>query len=266
MTPRARVLFSDLDRTFLAHDYTVHPRTAAALQTASSAGLEIVFVTARAPSSLRQIVEPLGWRGRAICFNGAWIGALQGGDVSWSERMSAAVAAEIMQDALARGVEPIWYGQDEILVHAETPTIAWQLGKVGEQAAVIRDFSGRQAGPFKILCIDGRIPGCFDALRDRWSGAAQMAQSHRMLLEVGPLGTSKGAAIRRLMTDLALNPADCAAVGDGENDLSMPEAVGSPAAVANAIEAVKRHALHVGASCDEGGFADVVDWLVGRRQ
>ena len=36
----------------------------------------------------------------------------------------------------------------------------------------------------------------------------------------------------------------------------MLEAVGWPATVGNAIDAVKRRALYVGASCDEGGFAD----------
>ena len=41
-------------------------------------------------------------------------------------------------------------------------------------------------------------------------------------------------------------------------------AVGSPATVGNATDAVKQRASYVGASCDEGGFADVVDWLVGR--
>ncbi len=262
--PRPKVLFSDLDRTFLTHAYTIHPRTAAAMETARSAGLRIVFVTARAPGSLRRVLDPLGWRGRAVCFNGAWIGDLERGAAIWSERMPAETAAAIMEDVRAQGADPIWYGDEEILIQRETPAIAWQLGKVGEQATVTRDFTARREGPFKILCVDGRTPGCFDALRGRWSGSVQVAQSHQMLLEVGPQGVSKGAAIRRLMAELDLRPAECAAVGDAENDLSMLEAVGSPATVGNAIAAVKRRASYVGASCDEGGFADVVDWLVGR--
>ena len=262
--PRPKVLFSDLDRTFLTHAYTIHPRTEAALETARNAGLQVVFVTARAPRSLKHVLGPLGWSGRAVCFNGAWIGDLERGEVSWSERMPADIAAGIMEDARAKGAEPIWYGDEEILIHAETPTIAWQLGKVGEQATVTRDFAARRVGPFKILCVDGRTPACFDALRGRWSGRAQVAQSHQMLLEVGPQGVSKGAAVRRSMAELGLSPGECAAVGDAENDLSMLEAVGSPATVGNAIGAVKQRASYVGASCDEGGFADVVDWLVGR--
>lgn len=261
---RPKVLFSDLDRTFLTHAYTIHPRTEAALKTARSAGLQIVFVTARAPSSLRHALGPVGWSGRAVCFNGAWIGDLERGAASWTERMPADIAADIMEDARAKGAEPIWYGDEEILIHAETPTIAWQLGKVGEQATVTSDFAARRVGPFKILCIDGRSSTCFDTFRGRWSGVAQVAQSHQMLMEVGPQGVSKGAAVRRLMTELGVSPPECAAVGDAENDLSMLEAVGSPATVGNAVVAVKQRAGFVGASCDEGGFADVVDWLVGR--
>jgi len=261
-----KILFSDLDRTFLTHAYTVHPRTALAVKHARLAGLEIVFVTARAPESLRQVVAPVGWNGRAVCFNGAWVGDFENGEVSSSERMPVGIAAEVMEHARVLGAEPIWYGDEEILVHAETPTIAWQLGKVGEQATVVRDFSTQRAGPFKVLCIDGRDPGCFDALRARWSGSVHVVQSHQMLLEVGPRSASKGAAVRRLMAALDLTPAECAAVGDAENDLSMLEAVGYPATVGNAIEAVKQRAMYVGASCDEGGFADVVNWLIGSSQ
>ena len=263
---RPKVLFSDLDRTFLTHAYTVHPRAAEALETARSADLEIIFVTARAPKSLKQVVGPVGWRGRAACFNGAWIGDLESGEVSISERMPADIAADIMDHARIMGAEPIWYGDQEILVHEKTPTIAWQLGKVGEQAIVARDFSAQRVGPFKVLCVDDRDPSCFDTLRARWLNSVHVVQSHQMLLEVGPRGVSKGSAVRRLMAALDLSPEDCAAVGDAENDLSMLDAVGNPATVGNAIDEVKQQVMYVGASCDEGGFADVVNWLVGGRR
>lgn len=260
---RPKVLFSDLDRTFLTHDYTVHPRTAAAVEAAGAAGLQIVFVTARAPKSLMHVVGPLGWKGRAVCFNGGWIGDLESGKVSAAERLPPKVAAEIMMDAVRQGADPVWYGEGEILVHSMTPAIIWQLGKVNEQASVVADFPAGNVGPYKLLCIDRREKGCFDALRERWSDSALLAQSHKVLLEVGPRSVSKGNAVRRLMAELGIDPNECAAVGDAENDLSMLEAVGNPATVGNAIDAVKQRAHYVGASCDEGGFADVVDWLLG---
>lgn len=261
---RPKVLFSDLDRTFLTHDYTIHPRTATAVEAAKSAGLQIVFVTARAPKSLMHVVGPLGWRGRAVCFNGGWIGDLESGQVSAAEHLPPKVASEIMMDAVSQGADPVWYGEDEILVYAMTPAIVWQLGKVNEQASVLSDFSARAIGPYKLLCIDRREQGCFDGLRERWSGSALLAQSHKVLLEVGPRDVSKGTAVRHLMVELGLDPEECAAVGDAENDLSMLEAVGHPATVSNAIDAVKQRSRYVGATCDEGGFADVVDWLLGR--
>lgn len=259
---RPKVLFSDLDRTFLTHDYTIHPRTAAALEAAKASGMQVIFVTARAPKSLLHVVGPLGWKGRAVCFNGGWIGDLGSGQVSATEHLAPRVASGIMMDALGQGADPVWYGEDEILVQAMTPAIVWQLGKVGEQARVVADFSARRVGPHKILCIDRREQTCFDGLRERWADAALLAQSHKMLLEIGPRDVSKGNAVRRLMAELGLDPGACAAVGDAENDLSMLEAVGHPASVGNAIDAVKRRARFVGASCDEGGFADVVAWLL----
>ncbi len=260
---RPKVLFSDLDRTFLTHDNSVHPRTAAAVEAAERSGLQIVFVTARAPESLMQVVGPLGWKGRAVCFNGGWIGDMETGRVSATEHLPPDIASGIMMDAVSQGADPVWYGDEEILVHAMTPAVIWQLGKVKEQARVVSDFSARSMGPYKILCIDRREQGCFDGLRERWSKSALLAQSHKVLLEVGPRHVSKGNAVRRLMAELELDPHECAAVGDAENDLSMLEVVGHPATVGNAIDAVKQRARYVGASCDDGGFADVVNWVLG---
>jgi Cof subfamily protein (haloacid dehalogenase superfamily) len=262
ISARPKILFSDLDRTFLTHDYKVHPRNAAALDSARAAGLQVVFVTARAPNSLRRVVGPLGWQGRAICFNGGWIGDLESGKVSAAAYLPAEIAAGIMVDAQKEGADVVWYGE-EILVQAMTPAVTWQLGKVGEQARTVTDLRSLELGPYKLLCIDRRDKTCFDALRQRWSDSAWLAQSHQMLLEIGPIGVSKGNAVRSVMAELGLDPGACAAIGDAENDLSMLEAVGSPATVANAIDAVKQHAVFVGGSCDAGGFADVIDWLLG---
>jgi hydroxymethylpyrimidine pyrophosphatase-like HAD family hydrolase len=54
----------------------------------------------------------------------------------------------------------------------------------------------------------------------------------------------------------------CAAAGDAENDLEMMAWAGVAVTVANAVPEAKRIARFVAPSCDEGGMADAVQWLM----
>ena len=260
-----KVLFSDLDRTLLAHNYTIHPRVPLAIEKAREAGLQVIFTTARAPRSLMNVVGSLGSVELAICFNGGWIGDAAAGKATTVERLPSDLAASIMMDSHARSGNPIWYGEDEILVHEITPSISWQLAKVGEGADVENHFAARASGPCKIMCVDRRDKRCFEDLTTRWSAAAVLVQSDQVLLEIVPRSVSKGAAAKQVMAQLGLDPADCAAVGDAHNDVSMLDAVAFPCAVANAVDEVKQRAIYAGASCDDGGIADVIDWLLAPR-
>ncbi len=64
-------------------------------------------------------------------------------------------------------------------------------------------------------------------------------------LEIMPPGINKGTGLEKAMADAGAEPAECAAIGDGENDLPMFSAVGIPVAMANASESVKAEACMI---------------------
>jgi 3-deoxy-D-manno-octulosonate 8-phosphate phosphatase KdsC-like HAD superfamily phosphatase len=45
-------------------------------------------------------------------------------------------------------------------------------------------------------------------------------------VQILPLGASKGQAVEWLLNHLSVDPADCVAFGDGENDIEMLQLVG----------------------------------------
>jgi hydroxymethylpyrimidine pyrophosphatase-like HAD family hydrolase len=78
------------------------------------------------------------------------------------------------------------------------------------------------------------------------------------LLQVLPLGASKGAGVAWLLNHLGLNPAGMLALGDGENDIEMLQLAAVGVAMGNAGAKVKGVADAVMASNDEDGVAQAI--------
>ncbi|WP_165914113.1 HAD family hydrolase [Sinorhizobium americanum] len=122
------------------------------------------------------------------------------------------------------------------------------------------------AQPFKIMCAQTELdPTGFDTLRQRFSLICEITASNSRLLEITPKGVSKGTAAAHLAASLNLDASRCAAVGDGESDLSLLRWAGMALSVANAIPEVKALAKFTGPSAEEGGLADVFDWLIAEK-
>ncbi len=65
---------TDLDGTLLRSDRTISARTAQAMENARLAGgIEVVWATARARHSVHTLASSCGFRGKAVCANGAVI-------------------------------------------------------------------------------------------------------------------------------------------------------------------------------------------------
>ena len=79
-------------------------------------------------------------------------------------------------------------------------------------------------------------------------------------LEIMPYGVSKGAALLKIMELEKITKEECAAFGDGENDLSMLEAAGCPVAMKNAMPSLKEAAAYVTEEhCADDGCAKWID-------
>ena len=68
---RFAVVATDLDGTLLRNDQSVSPRTRAALDRAGAAGARHLVVTGRPAGGCREILRRFGYRGLAVCGQGA---------------------------------------------------------------------------------------------------------------------------------------------------------------------------------------------------
>ena len=66
----------------------------------------------------------------------------------------------------------------------------------------------------------------------------------------------------RVMKDLNIAPENTMAIGDGENDIEMLQAVGTSVAMGNAVQKLKDVASQVVGSNDEDGVAQAIEMFV----
>ncbi|MBX3567480.1 MAG: Cof-type HAD-IIB family hydrolase [Rhizobiaceae bacterium] len=259
-----RLLVSDVDRTLLTHDYRLPQRVADALAAAREAGIQLVLATARSPRGVRPYAERLGVADLVICFNGGWSGNVSSGVQRSSQPIARGDALIAMAAAHDAGLRPMWFTSLGIHALGDDELVAREAAATGETLSVAETIDKLPGAPGKIMCVsaDPSAQERFAALRSQLEDRLTVSASHPRLLEIGPLGVSKRGAAAAVAAGLGLDAQACAAAGDAENDLEMLAWAGTAVTVGNASAAVKQLARFVAPSCDEGGLADAVAWLM----
>ena len=99
----------------------------------------------------------------------------------------------------------------------------------------------------KLLAIGepGAVAAEVPALAARLGAQANVCKSLPQYLEVTDPSADKGHAIVRMADILGVDLADCAAIGDSDNDVPMFRRVSESFAVANATDAAKKAATRL---------------------
>ncbi len=85
------------------------------------------------------------------------------------------------------------------------------------------------------------------------------------MLEILPLGASKGEGVRKLLEHYSLDLKHAIAFGDGENDKEMLALVGFGIAVDNAHDRLKALSRATTLSNNEDGVAHVLEMILSHR-
>jgi Cof subfamily protein (haloacid dehalogenase superfamily) len=259
-----KALFSDVDRTILTSDYRLPD---AVIQKCKILGkqAQIILATARSPGGVRSLCETLGVE-YAICFNGGWIGRPLEGTTIWETTLERSLALSIMKATQEAGVPTLWFGAGAIFSLNLNDVVQREARITNEDVIEVRNLEDLPGQPYKIMCSRPTTQEtAFDSLRALFSSQCAVTGAHWRLLEFTPDTVSKGEAAARLAKRLGLAKSLCAAAGDAENDISLLKWAGLPVTVANAIPECIEIARYVGPHADDGGMADVMEWLGQRK-
>lgn len=250
-----RLIATDLDGTIVRSDGTISDRSVAAFTGAERAGARFVFVTGRPPRVMKPIAAVFGYRGTAICANGALTYDMAADRVI-SEHLipprdlaAAAGALRAAIPGIGIAVEyPDGHAADEAYQAARW-SVNSAIPRVTDDVLFARPAAkllGRHMGhtPDELLAAAAPV----------LDGLVNVSHSNgKNLIEVSAANVSKASAVAEFAADLGIGPESVVAFGDMPNDLPMLAWAGTSCAVANAHPDVLAAATHViGALADDG--------------
>jgi Cof subfamily protein (haloacid dehalogenase superfamily) len=267
--PPDKLIALDLDGTLLAEDNSVSPENLAAIARAQQAGAEVVIVTGRPYASAEAVVQRLGLRETPlVCFNGAVIRLPGYGATLYETLVPADLAAEVVDECVARRLHLQYYLGDTLYVTANHKWARLYCRR-GEIACVpagdLRKFRGQR--PIKLLIVDEPpvIQQLTPEFQARWGDRLYVTPSMDEYLEFMPLGATKGAALDWLSAHFSVPRARLLACGDRLNDRPLLEHAGCPVAMPIADDQLKSLAAFVPAH-QETGVAEAIDWFLSECQ
>ena len=259
---------SDLDRTLVAADALLRPRTAAAIAAVRATGVHVIVVTGRMFRSVR----PYVLAGRARRSGDLLPGRRRrrSGDrrVPPPRPGAAAVALEAIDAVVAAGFHVNCYVDDELYVAEVTPEARsyadfqnLEIHRVGDLHAWLK------ADPTKLVAVGD--PAALDELeaelKPRFAGRLYISKSLPYFLEFAHPDVSKGAGLQFVADRLGFTPAQTVACGDGENDKELLDWAGFGVAVANAHPDILRRADLVVPPVEEEGVAALLEAYLDSR-
>ncbi len=265
--PPDKLIALDLDGTLLADDNSVAPENLAAIARAQAAGAEVVIITGRPYVSADAIVQRLGLHDTPlVAFNGAVIRMPGGGETLYECLVPADLAAEVVDECVARRLHLQYYLGDTLYVSACHKWARLYCARAEMDcvpAGDLRKFRGQR--PIKLLIVDEPpvIAALLPEFRRRWEGRLYVTPSMDEYLEFMPLEASKGTALDWLGAHYGVPRERIMAAGDRLNDLPLLEHAGCPVAMPEGQEELKRVAAFV-PSHQETGVAEAIDWFLAR--
>ncbi|MGW2781718.1 HAD family hydrolase [Streptomyces populi] len=262
-----KLVATDLDGTLLRPDETVSARTRDALAAVTEAGAAHIVVTGRAVPWTRHVLDGLGYRGLAVCGQGAQV--YHAGEhrlltsVTLDRQLAGLALAKIEAEVGPLLLAASRDGLDgEVLVGPGYRRLEGALPVVP-----LRDAADLWSAPLNKLYV--QHPTLSDdelaaVAVEVAGGLVGVTMAGPGIVELLPLGLTKATGLSLAARRLGVKAADTIAFGDMPNDLPMFAWAAHGVAMANAHDDLKAIADEVTSSNEEDGIAVVLERLLAR--
>jgi len=263
-----RLVATDFDRTLIAEDGVLRPRTLAALDAARAARLEMVVVTGRIFGSLRPYLDEAGLTGPVVCYQGAVVADPRSGEFLRHVPVPLDTALEAIDAVEEAGFPLNCYVDDLLYVAKETPEARRYADFQRLELHIVGDLAAWLSKPPTKLVVVGdpaELDGLEARLEERLGEKLYISKSLPFFLELAHPSVTKAAGLDFVADRLAIPQERTVAFGDGENDVELVEWAGFGIAVANAHERVLAAADWTCPSAEDEGVAQVLEAIVAAK-
>nr|ADF43173.1 HDH1m [Chlamydomonas reinhardtii] len=264
-----RLIVTDVDGTLLDSSQQLSPRVEAAVKEARALGVPLVIATGKARGPwTADVLLGLQLDTPGVFMQGLIVYDDQG-RVLHERRLCEDVARDCITLAADVGVTLTAYCGDRILcaatdVHTDRLLFYKEPPPepVGDLAAALGG-GGVPVHKMIFMADQDRIDALRPAAEALLDGRASLTTALTGMLEVLPLGGSKGAGLSWLLDWLGVAPEQVLALGDGENDVEMLQLAGLGVAMGNAGPKARAAAdVVLAATNDQDGVAEAIQRFV----
>lgn len=251
---KAKILFTDLDGTFLDKNKQIGDYTREVLDAWSQAGHKFVLCSGRDINSVGHVKEylKLDYPGMyLIGYNGGQIVDCATGETLYKITLTYAQIRHLFEEAKKQGIHIHTYTDTNIISPADDDQLHYYQRVIKTPVIFSEDAKEvAQTGACKCIAIELEDKEKLEAFRTSllpWAKeeGVTMLYSNPYYLELFPSASGKGAAVKKLCEMLGINPLLSIAAGDAENDISMIQAAGMGIAMINGTDDVKNVATTI---------------------
>lgn len=263
-----RLIVCDLDGTLLSSDHVVTPTTEQAIRAAMDSGVLFTVATGKTYTSTPELIRQFNIQIPVICGNGTEVYAPDG-TILYEDLIPRDVAVEAVAFAREHDLLPVIYAGPQLLAPLHDANVE-ELVAHHEPVPVIvpalEDALRREYKPSKLILMNqdpARMDAAHRILGEHFAGRALALRSGLpSVVELMPLGVTKGTAMAVLLDHVGVTAAQTLAMGDNFNDLDMIKQAGIGVAMAHAPEPVRRQADYVTGTNDEDGVGQAIHRFV----
>lgn len=267
-----KMILMDMDGTLLNSNKLIASKTKSTLMKLQEQGVRLVLASGRPNPGLYRFAQELQmdrYDGYLISYNGANLYSLKEQKTIWSEALSVDESKKILEHLKDFNVIPMinddeyMYVEDVfnniVISNGEKVNIIEYESRGGNfKLCEQQDLSDFVNSPlFKILVAGDEeyLKKNYEAMQEPFASLHTCDFTGPVYFEYTSKHADKGKAFEVLADHLNIAKKDAVAFGDGMNDMSLLNAVGTAVAMENAVKDLKQIADFICPSNDEDGIA-----------
>lgn len=254
------LIIMDMDDTLMTSENVVSEATQQYLIDIQEAGYQIALASGRPTEGMVPVAQSLKmdqFNSYIMSYNGAKTIDLSTNKVVASELIQKEAFDEIIDYCRQHGLFALTYKEGYIIYEGEHEYMSIESEITGLPMKKVDDLKAYIQEPVpKAMGVDyeAHIAKLSNELNGHFNEDIACTTSKPFFLEFMSKGVSKGKAIQDLADRLNLDVNRMIAFGDSANDKEMFEVVGTPIAMGNAIDLLKKRATMITKSHDEDGI------------
>ncbi|GHD24913.1 hypothetical protein GCM10007147_21610 [Nocardiopsis kunsanensis] len=261
--PPHRLVATDLDGTLLRDDRSLSPRNRSALALVAEAGAYHLAVTGRPASACRKLFGDIGYRGLAVCGQGAQLYDAARDELLFSEQLDRDLARSVVEGVQALlGEPPMELGVVTAAPEGACVVTSGFRPRIRHGWSVAHDRSSLWSRPVdKVLLQQSGVADekVVEAATRAADGRLSVVHSDHGIVELLPSGTDKARGLARAAELLGCGPEHTVAFGNMPNDIPLLAWADHGVAMADAHPDLLVVADEIAPAHDQDGVAAVLE-------